>query len=170
MSDKKIEIVPEEEMLKGPGIYFMGIIKEIENITNNDEERLALFATFYRGIKKATQLIKETRDRIENYTPWYSYSLGVKESIYVINDWIYETEEMISKNKIKFEEVDQLSYVRIFMDGISKGIGLIQANKMNEEFFTIIENFDKILLEYEGKDPEEIWEKIRNRVGVSLEF
>lgn len=165
-----IKLIPEEEMLGKTERRFVDIIKYIENLTKDDEERIALFATFNRGIKAGINLFYETKNRIEyQKDPLSVYIYGVRETIFVTQNMIEDTLNLIKEREIEDVGIG-ISYIQIFMKGIDKAGDLYQRNILGEDVYNIVEDFDKILSEYEGKDPEEIWEKIRNRIGVSLKF
>ncbi len=165
-----IKIVAKEDMLGESERWFTSMIRFTEKNSINDEERLALFSTFNRGIKSAINLFYDTKGRIEYLDHLSIYVLGVKETTFKINDMVKDMLQLIEKRNIDAEEKIKILFVQAYTNGINLATDLYSRNKLNEDVIKVIEDFDTILSEYKGENPEEIWEKIRNRIGVSIDF
>lgn len=176
-----IDIVPKEKMIPEAESWFYGIITYIENIKESiidederlfidEEKRLPILAMYNKGFKDAISLLHDATNRVEyQKNPLSIYSLGIGESVHMINDIIENMEKISEKNYMDIEKIHIL-LIQIYMKGMKDAGDLYRRNRLNENIAKVIEDIDAILSSYtssKGEEPEEVWEKIKNRIMVS---
>ena len=173
MTKAPMEIIPKEKVLKPAESWFSNTIKYIENIKGPEidwDERLLLLLMYNRGIRDSIGLLHDDTYRITFYEkdPLSAYMLGVKESIYMIRDMMDNIDKISEEHDVNIEKIRAL-LADLYMKGMRDAGDLHIRHKLDEKMVKVIEDVDAISAAHE-EEPEEAWEKIRNRLGVSLEF
>ena len=174
-----IKLIPEEKMMPDAESWFYKIVIYIENIMEqtigkeederlfvDEEKRLTLLSMYNKGFKDSMSLLNSALNRLEyQKNPLSIYSLGIGESTQMINDIIDSMGQISERNYVDIEKIHIL-LIQIYMKGMKDAGDLYRRNRLNEKVVKVIEDIDTILSSYtsSGEDPEEVWEKIKNRI------
>ncbi len=168
-----MEIIPKDKVLKPAESWYSNTIKYIENIKEpriDWYDRLFLLWIYNKGIKDGIGLLHNDSFRITAYEkePLSAYTLGVGESIYMIKNMMDNLDKISEEHGLDIGKI-RVSLTDIYMKGMRDIADLYRLHKLNEYIAKIIEDVDSIIDIYD-EEPEEAWEKIRNRLGVSVVF
>jgi len=165
-----MKLYKKEEVLEGVKGWYSNIIRYIEDIKEISEpERVFLMVMYNRGIREATSLFREDISRMEYGDTLSKYTLGVSESMCMINDMIDETEQVSVENDTPIGRPHLLG-IKLYAKGLQDAARLERVHKLSDDIFKLIKDVNTILSVWEKEGPEEVWEKMRNRIGVSVIF
>lgn len=176
-----MKLIPEEKMMPEAESWFYKIVVYIENIKEqtvdkeederlfiDEEKRLTLFSMYNKGFKDLISLLNSASNRVEyQKNPLSIYSLGIGESTQMINDMIDSMGQISERNYIGIEQI-LILFIKIYMKGMRDAGELYRRNRLNEKVVKVIDDIDSILSSYvsskEDFEPEDAWEKIKNRI------
>lgn len=183
-----MEIIPKEKMTEDIERIFFSAIVHIENIKEprlNDEQRITLLSIYTRGVKNCISMIHGNIDRLQYIKePPRIYTSGISDSIDFIDDMIENIDTYAEDSNEPIIDIFegesdivvarlQLLLTQIYIMGIGDIATLHSMNKLNEKIAEHIEYIDSNLYDYLAKypkEPEEYWEKLRNRFGFKGVF
>jgi len=174
-----IKLIPEEKMMPDAESWFYKIVIYIENIMEqtigkeederlfvDEEKRLTLLSMYNKGFKDSMRLLSDASNRVKyQKNPLSIYSLGIEEYSQKTSDMIDSMGQISERNYVDIEKIHIL-LIQIYMKGMKDAGDLYRRNRLNEKVVKVIEDIDTILSSYtsSGEDPEEVWEKIKNRI------
>lgn len=180
-----MNIISEEKMMPEAESWFYTVVAYIDNIKEqvagkeederlfvDEEERLTLLSMYNKGLKDSIRLLIDASNRVEYQGNQLSiYSLGVGESSQMINAMIDSMGQISEKNYIDIEKLHIL-LIQIYLKGMKDAGDLYRRNRLNGKVVKVVEDIDNILSNYisSEEDPEEAWEKVKNRIMTRTEL